>query len=192
MKRMLVVIFAALAFVCNAASQEGWREVPDAASIVEAFNSANAAVKSISCRFTEEKYVDVLENRSVATGRFSYSAPGDILIEYDSGDSIRIEGDSMTVVSGGRISSVNLAANRQYQRMSTMFSGKDERKSRLPEVKAYSRDGRYMLTFVMKMGGISGTVEALVDSSDMSMDSFRMKNGADYTEYRFTDKVIGR
>ena len=192
MKRMLAVIFAAFAFVCIAGAQDVWNVVPDASGIVSAFNDANSRVVSIDCSFTEEKYVDVLDAKSVSTGHFSFAAPDRILIEYLSPEksSVSIDGDKMKIVSEGKESDVNLASSRQYRRMFSMFSGNSTGKGRLPEAKAFERPGQYMLVFEMRQGGLSGTVEAVLRASDMSLESFRMKNGEDYTEFRFTDKVI--
>lgn len=193
MKRIVFPILAVMLHVCNVWAQDGWKEVPDAGAVVEAFNAASAGVSSIDCLFTEEKYVDVLEEKSVSSGRFMFCAPDRILIEYLSPQqsSICIDGDSMTITSGVKTSSVDLASNRQYQRMFQMFSGKGDKKGRMPQVKVYEKDGRYLLTFPMKQGGISGVVEAIVDSSDMSLESFRMTSGTDYTEFRFTDRKFG-
>jgi len=202
MKRIFTAIFSVLCLILPAEAGrsrieipdagKGWTEVPDAAAVVAAFNAAVAKISSVDCSFTEEKYVDVLEAKSVSAGHFSFSAPGRILIEYltPENSSISIDGDSMTLVSGGKTSSLDLASNRQYRRIFSLFSGADAGNTRMPEVKAYEKEGRYMLVFAMKAGGVSGIVEAVVDRADMSLESFRLKNGEDYTEYRFTDKKI--
>lgn len=200
MKNVISIILAAFAFVCGAAAQDSWKEVPDVSAVLDAFDSANSMTVSIECAFTEEKYMDVLEEKSVSKGKFSFSAPDRILIEYLSPEksSIRIEGDSMEIVSGGKTSEVNLAASRQYRRMFAMFSGngpdrgsgKPAAKGRLSEIRGYEKHGLYMLVAEIRHGGLSGTVDVVLRSSDMSVESFRMKNGDDYTEFRFTDKVI--
>lgn len=198
---MLSIILAAFAFICGASAQDSWKEILDASAVLDAFDSANSRIVSIECAFTEEKYVDVLEAKSVSTGKFSFSAPDRVSVEYLSPEksSIRIEGDSMKIVSGGKVSEVNMAASRQYRRMFAMFSGnglgngsgKPAARGRLPEVGCYEKSGQYMLVFEVRQGGLSGTVDVVLRSSDMSVESFRMKNGDDYTEFRFTDKVIG-
>ncbi len=177
-------------------SQEGWSAVADPEAVSYAFNASLGRIRTIDCRFVQEKYVDVLESKAVSEGTFSFSAPDRILIVYLSPEqsSVEIDGNTVTSVgNGGRKTVKDMSSDRRYARIKAMIaSGPDfymQGQKKQTMVSVYERGDEYM--FEIRPQGIRMKIRIIAEKNDMSVSSFRMEEpDGDYTEFFFTDRKV--
>lgn len=188
MRRMLTAIFL-LSFAVLPAMSQDWTPTGESEEIFRAFNDAARKHKSVDCLFTEEKYVYELNEKTVRRGRFSFHAPDTVSIEMLSGKafSVSIGGGEMTVVSGKKEYSVNLASNKQYKKMMAMLADGGLSEIKMPAMSAWEKPGYYMLETDIRQMGFTGRVTVVIRSSDMALESFRISDGEDYTLLTVTE-----
>lgn len=195
MRRSLVAISLFLSAAVTMAVGQEWKHVGDASAVIEAFNEANSKVTSIECSFRQEKYVDVLVEKSVSEGFYGFYAPDSVVIRYLVPEeySITVSGGVMRFVSAGKTSEKEIASDRRFAQLTEII-----RSGGIPSVRqiqdykidAYS-DGKSYRLVLAPLRRKSGCIEAVIDAGDMSLASFRiMEGGQDYTEFIFTDKQI--
>lgn len=193
MKHVLTAILL-LSFAAFPAMAQDWTPTGEAEEIFRAFNDAARKHKSVECLFTEEKYVYELNQKTVRRGRFAFHAPDTVEIEMLSGKefSVFIGSGEMTVVSGKKDYSVNLASNKQYKKMMSMLADGDVSSMKMPPMSAWEKPGHYMLEADIKNFGFTGRVTIVIRSSDMALESFRISDGEDYTLLTVTECVFDK
>lgn len=192
----LLAAFAAVFSLLIAPGNDGdsdWIPVQDCCAAVEKFNAVNASVRSIHCKFREEKHIEVLDTPAVAEGTYSFEAPDAIDIDYLKPEkySICIRSGKMTLVSAdGKAKTVDLASNRQFAAMTGMLM-------KLPlgqknfRVEAWETADRYRFTVIPAKSSRAGEITLTVDKRDMSLITLKMSQGvSDYSIFTFYDKAI--
>ena len=138
--------------------------------------------------------MDVLADTAESYGIYRYFAPDSMVVEYVSPEryAIIISGDRLKIVSPDRTTERALSSDRRLASLSELM-----RSGGIPsggtagyEVEGYENPDCYRLV-IHPRAGAGNTVEVIIDRKDLSLDSFRIREGgSDYTEFVFTDKKI--
>lgn len=161
--------------------------------------AANASVKKINCKFSQTRSVAVLSQDVVRKGDFSLRQPGDILLQFEDGEYIKMGESEFEIKSEGRVSKMKVNANPMLKELkrvlgacmggdvASIMAGFDS------EISANKTEYSVKLCPKGKKNGMMQSLELQFCRKDMSLDWMKMteRNG-DFTLYRFTDKKIER
>lgn len=166
------------------------------------FEQYSKLIKTISCEFTQEKTMKVLENKVSMKGNFYYDSKGDICLDYlnPSGNKIIFSGEKFMMLNSGKKTVANLNSNPMLSQLSEMLIAcmtGDVSKFKVGWGMEYAQnEDEYILTLtpvnrrVNKM--INGIVLHFV-KKDMSLSQMKMlENGGDVSDYKFFNKVINK
>lgn len=156
------------------------------------------AISSLESDFTQEKYLDVFQEKILSKGRFYYRKESKIRMDYTSpvDYQIVINGQKLKIVSEGKSNVVNLGSNRMMNEMKGMLAacmiGDLSSITSAYKLDYYETPALY----VVKIRPVSKSIQAYIaeivisiDKKDMSVQTLRLaENAKDYTEYHFTNK----
>ncbi|WP_370862186.1 LolA family protein [Parabacteroides faecis] len=157
-----------------------------------------ASLSSIESDFTQEKYLDVFNDKIISKGRFYYRQENKIRMDYTTpvDYQIIINGQKLKIVSEGKSNVVNLGSNRMMDEMKGMLAacmvGDLSSITSTYKLDYYESPSLY----VVKIRPVSKSVQAYIseiiisiNKEDMSVQTLRLsENEKDYTEYRFTNR----
>lgn len=157
-----------------------------------------ASLSSIESDFTQEKYLDVFNDKIISKGRFYYRQENKIRMDYTTpvDYQIVINGQKLKIVSEGKSNVVNLGSNRMMDEMKGMLAacmvGDLSSITSTYKLDYYESPSLY----VVKIRPVSKSVQAYIseivisiNKEDMSVQTLRLsENEKDYTEYRFTNR----
>lgn len=157
-----------------------------------------ASLSSIESDFTQEKYLDVFNDKIISKGRFYYRQENKIRMDYTTpvDYQIVINGQKLKIVSEGKSNVVNLGSNRMMDEMKGMLAacmvGDLSSITSAYKLDYYESPSLY----VVKIRPVSKSVQAYIseivisiNKEDMSVQTLRLsENEKDYTEYRFTNR----
>lgn len=199
-------ISAAAAFLFSAAalplfSAAGPAEEPVEITDLTEFNAGlekmTSSVNSIDSRFEQRKYMDVLQRDVVTSGTFSFVRPDKIRMQYDApvDYAIVMDSESVTIISGGTENSTPVQGNPVFSQIRNMMTAcMTGDLSVLGEdftVKHYEDGAQYLVVLRPENSFIREYIagmELRFDKETMALLSLKMmEDGADSTEYRFSD-----
>lgn len=179
-------------------AQEEWTPLASVSTFQERLKKEAASIQSIESDFTQEKYMDVFEEKVVSEGRFYYKQENKIRMDYTRPLEYRIviNGTKLKMVSEGKNSVVNLGSNPMMNEMKGMLSA-----CMIGDLQSMSSSYRLEYfetpdTYIVRIRPVSESVRAYIDrilitfdKKDLSVLKLRLaENAKDYTEYRFTGK----
>lgn len=196
MKTLTVTLLAL--FFATASLQAQMNPLSDMNEFSQRLTTEATALQSIESSFTQEKYLDVFDEKIVSQGQFYYKKENKICMQYNSPLDylIVINGTKLKIVSDGKKSIMNLGANKmmsQVQDMLTACMVGDLSKLSGHYELSYFEDKQY---YLVKIKPISKAMQAYVaaidiylDKKDMSVHRLRLSETAtNYTEYTFRNK----
>ena len=176
-----IYTFLLVVFCLPLAAQKDLIPLASVTAFQERLKKEAALLSSIESDFTQEKFLDVFNEKIVSKGRFYYKQENMIRMDYTSpiDYQIIINGQKLKIVSEGKSNVVNLGSNQMMNEMKGMLAA------------CMIGD----LT-VVKIRPVSKSVQAYIseiiisiDKKDMSVQTLRLsENAKDYTEYHFTNR----
>lgn len=123
MRRTLILSL----LICFAATMwsQSLQKVSDseAAKMISAINSATSSMKTIQCKFSQEKKVSLLKDKIVSSGKMYYASGGKLRWEYTKPYSyiFVINNNVVTTKSGNRKNSIDVATNKLFQNITRIM-----------------------------------------------------------------------
>jgi outer membrane lipoprotein-sorting protein len=197
-KYILALIFTVMCFSVLSAQPSGFVEIASESIFKAELSSKVSSIHSIVCSFVQNQYLTGLDGKVSSVGKFYYTAPEKICMDYSSPVKYRmtIKGDKIKTISNGKSSVISLTGNPVMSQikclLSACISGNLGLLSSSYKVEYYESSEKYLI----RVTPLSGTVGAyirfidiFIDSRDMSVFRLVMHgNGTDYTQYDFFDK----
>lgn len=169
---------------------------------LDEFNKRLAAeaqnLQSIESDFTQQKYLDVFDEKVTSHGKFYYKKENKICLEYSRPLDylIVINNARLKIVSDGKKSIMNLSSNKMMNQMQDMLTAcmvGDLSKLSSNYQLSYFEDSKY---YLVKIKPTSNAIRAYIaemeihlDKKDMSVCRLRLSETAtNYTEYEFRNK----
>lgn len=116
-----------LSLVATASLAQAMRDATaaEAKSMIETINRKSASIKTISCSFTQEKKMSMLNDKLVSRGVMYYSNAGKLRWEYTSPYSyiLVINNNTVTMKSGSRKSTVDMSTSKLFQAIARIMAG---------------------------------------------------------------------
>ena len=180
-----IYTFLLVVFCLPLAAQKDLTPLASVTAFQERLKKEAASLSSIESDFTQEKFLDVFNEKIVSKGRFYYKQENMIRMDYTSpiDYQIIINGQKLKIVSEGKSNVVNLGSN-MIGDLTVMSSAY--------RLEYYESPSLY----VVKIRPVSKSVQAYIseivisiDKKDMSVQTLRLsENAKDYTEYYFTNR----
>ena len=179
-------------------AQEELKPLADTSVFQERLKKEAAAISSIESDFTQEKYLDVFNEKIVSKGRFYYKKENKIRMDYTSPVDylIIINGQKLKIVSEGKSNVVNLGSNKMMNEMKGMLAacmvGDLGRMTSAYKLDYYESPALYVVKIIPVSKSVQAYIREIVisiDKKDMSVQTLRLaENATDFTEYHFTGK----
>lgn len=193
-----IYTFLLVVFCLPLAAQKDLTPLASVTAFQERLKKEAALLSSIESDFTQEKFLDVFNEKIVSKGRFYYKQENMIRMDYTSpvDYQIIINGQKLKIVSEGKSNVVNLGSNQMMNEMKGMLAacmiGDLTVMSSAYRLEYYESPSLY----VVKIRPVSKSVQAYIseiiisiDKKDMSVQTLRLsENAKDYTEYHFTNR----
>lgn len=193
-----IYTFLLVVFCLPLAAQKDLTPLASVTAFQERLKKEAASLSSIESDFTQEKFLDVFNEKIVSKGRFYYKQENMIRMDYTSpvDYQIIINGQKLKIVSEGKSNVVNLGSNQMMNEMKGMLAacmiGDLTVMSSAYQLEYYESPSLY----VVKIRPVSKSVQAYIseiiisiDKKDMSVQTLRLsENAKDYTEYHFTNR----
>ena len=193
-----IYTFLLVIFCLPLAAQKDLTPLASVTAFQERLKKEAASLSSIESDFTQEKFLDVFNEKIVSKGRFYYKQENMIRMDYTSpvDYQIIINGQKLKIVSEGKSNVVNLGSNQMMNEMKGMLAacmiGDLTVMSSAYRLEYYESPSLY----VVKIRPVSKSVQAYIseivisiDKKDMSVQTLRLsENAKDYTEYYFTNR----
>lgn len=193
-----IYTFLLVVFCLPLAAQKDLIPLASVTAFQERLKKEASSLSSIESDFTQEKFLDVFNEKIVSKGRFYYKQENMIRMDYTSpiDYQIIINGQKLKIVSEGKSNVVNLGTNQMMNEMKGMLAacmiGDLTVMSSAYRLEYYESPSLY----VVKIRPVSKSVQAYIseiiisiDKKDMSVQTLRLsENAKDYTEYHFTNR----
>lgn len=180
------------------AAQKELKPLASVTVFQERLKKEAASLSSIESDFTQEKFLDVFNEKIISKGRFYYKKENMIRMDYTSPIDYQliINGQKLKIVSEGKSNMVNLGSNQMMNEMKGMLAacmiGDLTVMTAAYQLEYYESPSLY----VMKIRPVSKSVQTYIseivisiDKKDMSVQTLRLsENAKDYTEYHFTNR----
>lgn len=117
MKRLFIIIVTLAIIPSMMAQTMRKATAAETKSMVEKINSMAASIKTISCSFTQEKEVSMLNDKMTSKGVMYYTNAGKLRWEYTSPYSyiFVINNNKVTMKSGNKKSTVDMSSSKLFQ-----------------------------------------------------------------------------
>lgn len=156
MKRLFIIIL--LLGIIPAAMAQTMRKATaaESKSMIQKINSMAASIKTISCSFTQEKSMSILNDKMTSRGVMYYTNAGKLRWEYTSPYSyiFVINNNKVTMKSGNKKSTVDMSSNKLFQAIARIMvssvTGKSLSNSRDFDVTMYCYEQHWTAHLVPK------------------------------------------
>ena len=193
-----ICLLLLLAFYLPMAAQKDLKPLASTAEFQERLKKEAASLSSIESDFTQEKFLDVFNEKVLSKGRFYYKQENMIRMDYTLpvDYQIIINGQELKIVSEGKSNVVNLGSNQMMNEMKGMLAacmvGDLSSMTSAYKLEYYESPSLY----VVKIRPVSKSVQAYIseivisiDKKNMAVQTLRLsENAKDYTEYHFTNQ----
>lgn len=156
MKRLFIIIL--LLGIIPAAMAQTMRKATaaESKSMIQKINSMAASIKTISCSFTQEKSMSMLNDKMTSRGVMYYTNAGKLRWEYTSPYSyiFVINNNKVTMKSGNKKSTIDMSSNKLFQAIARIMvssvTGKSLSNSRDFDVTMYCYEQHWTAHLVPK------------------------------------------
>lgn len=156
MKRLFIIILL-LGIIPTAMAQTMRKATAaESKSMIQKINSMAASIKTISCSFTQEKSMSMLNDKMTSRGVMYYTNAGKLRWEYTSPYSyiFVINNNKVTMKSGNKKSTVDMSSNKLFQAIARIMvssvTGKSLSNSRDFDVTMYCYEQHWTAHLVPK------------------------------------------
>ncbi len=171
-------------------------------AMITKINSSAASIRSITCSFTQEKSVSMLNDKMVSRGKMCYSSAGKLHWEYISPYSyvLVINNNQVTMKSGAKTNTVDINSNKLFQAIARIMvssvTGKSINKSNDFDVTMYCYNQYWCAHLVPKEANMKKMfkfIRLYYNSNQTMVNRVEMveKNG-DKTVIRLNDIVTNK
>ncbi|MDR1202197.1 MAG: outer membrane lipoprotein carrier protein LolA [Tannerellaceae bacterium] len=198
MKHILLIVSLVGCLAINVSAQQDLKPLASVSTFQERLKNETTRIYTIESNFTQEKYLDVFEEKVISQGQFFYKREDKIRMEYSKPLSylIIISGQKLKIVSEGKSNTISLGSNPMMNEIKSMLSacmvGDLNSLSSSYQPDYFENASLY----VIRIKPVSKSVQAYIreivvsiDKKDMSVKALRLwETEKDYTEYIFTHK----
>lgn len=195
----IICLFVSLFLSGNMAwGQENLRPLTDIQGFQERLKQEAADVSSIESDFTQEKYLEVFDEKIVSKGRFYYKKADMIRMDYTSPlpYQLTINGQQLRIVSEGKSNVVRLGNNPMMNEMKSLIAacmvGDLQNLSAAYTIAYFETSPLYIIRIKPVSESVQNYIREIsisFDKKDMSVNSLRLsETEKDYTEYLFTNR----
>lgn len=158
----------------------------------------SAEVQSIKCDFVEVRTMSVLQNPVKKKGKFSYTRPSNLELNFDDGDFIRMTESRFTMRNAGKTTDMKLSSNPMLKELkrilSACMSGDLKQMTKGFAYNIEEEDGSYSVSLTPQRGRGGMKLKSILmvfDKKDMTLSSLKMNEASgDSIEYLFNNKKI--
>lgn len=155
-------------------------------------------IKTINCKFTQERYTSILTEKNIKKGVFEYEKTDNLKLTFENGDYIRIDKDSFEIKSEESTTKTKVASNPMLKNLSSILTacmiGDLSRINKDFIIKEQEEEKQWRIILQPKRGKAVSRIKEIIldfDRKDMTLSKMRMQEKkGDYTEYIFIDKII--
>ena len=124
-KKTIFVLLLALLFTSVWAQSEKLLSEAESQKVVATLTEAAASMKTLQCRFVQEKTSSMLAEPSVAKGTMQYAAPDKLRWEYTEpyAFALVVDGEQIVKVTDGKAETLDGKSSRMYQGMVSLIMG---------------------------------------------------------------------
>lgn len=156
----------------------------------------NENVNSITCIFAQTREMSVLANAVKKNGNFCFMRPGNMLLQFNDGDYIKMTNERFEMNTAGNKSSTKISSNPMLKSLNTILSacvaGDFGQMAKGFATDIEQTEQEWIVTMKPQRGKAASKIARIVihfDKSDMSLNILKMEEkSGDYTMYSFTDK----
>ncbi len=193
-------LFSILLFVCTAlyVQAQPMKKLQNRQVFEERLAREAQTTQSIESDFTQEKFLDVFNEKIVSKGKFYYRKSNQICMEYARPMNylIVINGTKLKIVSDGKKSVMNLSSNKMINEMQDMLTacmvGDLSKMTSNYRLEYFENDHHYLVKIKPTSKVVQdyiAEIEICFDKKDMSVNRLRLNETAtNYTEYEFHNK----
>ncbi|MEG0038187.1 MAG: outer membrane lipoprotein carrier protein LolA [Bacteroides sp.] len=193
-------ILSLLLLLCAALPMQAqsMKKLQNKAQFEERLAREAQTTQSIESDFTQEKFLDVFNEKIVSKGKFYYRKSNQICMEYARPMNylIVINGSKLKIVADGKKSIMQLNSNKMMNEMQDMLTAcmvGDLSKMSGNYQLEYFEDARQYLVKIKPTSravqAYMANIEIYLDKKDLSVNRLRLNETAtNYTEYEFHNK----
>jgi outer membrane lipoprotein-sorting protein len=197
MKKLILI--AALFLVAAGAlrAQSDFGAVASVADFKQRLKAASATLLSIESDFSQSKYIDLLAEEIISTGRFYYKKVNKICLDYATPVSylVVINEGIIKITSDGKTSVYEVGKNKMMAQMNTLMmacmNGNLDALISDFRLQFLENEAQYLISVQPKAGNRSPIrqMDILLDKKDFSVQELKMTEASkDYTVYTFSEK----
>lgn len=178
-------------------AQNDYAAVASAVELKEALRIESEQLTGVECNFTQTKYIGLLSEKIVSSGKFYYKKTDKICMDYSSPVKylIVINGNKIKINSDGKSNVYDLNANKMMSQTQVLISacmtGNLEKLSSDYQLSFMENKTLYRVR-VLPQGSVKSylkSIDIYLDKNDFSVHQLKItETSDDYTEYTFTGK----
>jgi outer membrane lipoprotein-sorting protein len=179
-------------------AQQDLKPLASVSAFQERLKKEAAGIHTIESNFTQEKYLDVFEEKVISQGRFFYRREDKIRMEYSRPLSclIVISGQKLKIVSEGKSTVITLGSSPMMNEIKSIISacmvGDLNSLSSSYQPDYFENASLYVVRIQPVYKNVQAYIREIVvslDKKDMSVRTLRLwETEKDYTEYIFSHK----
>jgi outer membrane lipoprotein-sorting protein len=198
MKKINLLIFVAFLLICsNILAQNDFTAIVSAEKFKEELKTASAQLTGIESNFSQTKYIGLLSEKIVSSGKFYYKKPDKICMDYSAPVKylMVINGNKIKINSDGKSNVYDLSSNKMMSQTNVLLSacitGNLEKLSSDYDLSFKENKTLYWVR-ILPQGSIKSYMQSIdmyLDKTDFSVHQLKIAEASgDYTEYTFTGK----
>lgn len=192
MNRIATIILLFVMSICYANAQN------NAEKLSQEMSEKCKNIKTINCKFTQERYTSILTEKNIKKGVFEYEKTDNLKLTFENGDYIRIDKDSFEIKSEESTTKTKVASNPMLKNLSSILTacmiGDLSKINKDFIIKEQEEEKQWRIILQPKRGKAVSRIKEIIldfDRKDMTLSKMRMQEKkGDYTEYIFIDKII--
>ncbi len=165
-------------------------------ALINEVKTANEAVKSISCKFTQTKNMAFISSPTTKEGNFNYTKPDKLSMKYADGEAVIINEGNVTLGMNGKVRNVKAQNKRVESLASTLLSCMSGKIAELDgTLTSAEKKGNYVtfkikVEFTVGKGDITD-LELQYDVKDKTLKTMKMiEADGSYTLYELQTKTL--
>lgn len=196
MIKLATTFILALMLVANGYAQ--MTKITDTGEFDRRLTAEAQHLQSIESDFTQEKYLDVFDEKIISKGKFYYQKENKVRMDYTRPLDylIVINNAKLKIVSDGKKSIMNLSANKMMNQMQDMITacmvGDLSKLSANYQLTCFEDSKTYLVKIKPTNKAVQAYIHQIdiyLDKKDMSVMKLRLsETETNYTEYLFHNK----
>ncbi len=196
MKAIYYILF--LLMTVSVFAQEKMKPIASLSTFQERLKKEGARIHSIESEFTQEKYVDIFNEKIISKGHFYYKEPDKIRMEYNTPQAylIIINGDKLNIAFEEYNNTLDLGSNQMMNELKDMISacmtGDFTAISSAYTLDYFETSSLYVVKIIPESDGLKESIFEItvsLDKKDMSVQRLHLaESTTDYTEFVFTNR----